>query len=611
MSLEAIFVLCVIVAMLAVLATDRMRPGLTLLLVAIIFMTFGIISPKEMIQGFSNKGMITVAILFLVSEGVRRSGALDYLIKLILPQKKSSVFATQVRMLPIVAVLSSLLNNTAIVVIFAPIVKKWAEFYKMPVKKFLIPLSYATILGGTCTLIGTSTNLVVAGMMDQDGYTMKMFEISHIGIITLIIGLLYIFATSKRWLPNEKEISNRSKDNETKEFYFEFAINTNSPFIGSNVINGHSNLLAQNDIAAIKRNNEFIDISEKEITLEEGDTLLISGRSIHIENLTKTEGITLTSIKDADPDFIKKAEKVVEVVLAPRFPGLRKTLKEFNFQRRYGAAIIAIKKDGKTITSGFEDVKFEEGDDLLLLTDNSFIGAWGESSVFHLMSDVSDYEAPMKKNRKWAALIILILMVAGATCGEYLPRLNGMKLDMFFFASLALFAMTLFKLYPAKKYTKFVSWDVLIAIASAFAISSAMQNSGIADSIANTLINISGSLGPVGMIAALYFVTAIITEFITNNAAAALAYPVALSMANNLGIDPMPFFITICMAASASFSTPIGYQTNLIVQSIGGYKFMDFMKIGVPLSIICLIITTIFVPLIYWGSLTNIPVNLP
>ena len=244
MSLEAIFVLCVIVAMLAVLATDRMRPGLTLLLVAIIFMTFGIISPKEMIQGFSNKGMITVAILFLVSEGVRRSGALDYLIKLILPQKKSTVFATQVRMLPIVAVLSSLLNNTAIVVIFAPIVKKWAEFYKMPVKKFLIPLSYATILGGTCTLIGTSTNLVIAGMMDQDGYTMKMFEISHIGIITLIIGLLYIFATSKRWLPNEKEISNKSKDNETKEFYFEFAINTNSPFIGSNVINGHSNLLS-------------------------------------------------------------------------------------------------------------------------------------------------------------------------------------------------------------------------------------------------------------------------------------------------------------------------------------------------------------------------------
>ena len=610
MGFEAIFVLCTIVAMLIVLATDRMRPGLTLLLVAIIFMALGIISPKEMIQGFSNKGMITVAILFLVSEGVRRSGALDYLIKLILPQRKTSVFSAQLRMLPIVAALSSLLNNTAIVVIFAPIVKKWAEFFKMPVKKLLIPLSYATILGGTCTLIGTSTNLVVYGMMQDKGYDMSMFEISKIGVIALGIGLLFVLLSSKFLLPKEKEKATKNSE-ERKEFYFEFIVNSNSPFINSEVTKGHSSLLAQNDIAAIKRQGDFIEVSDKDITLEEGDILMIPGRSIHIENLTKTEGITLSSIKNADPEFIKRADKVVEVVLAPRFPGLRKTLKEFDFNRKYGASIIAIKKDGKTITSDFENIKFEEGDDLLLLTDNSFISAWGESSVFHLISDVSEYEAPMQKSRKWAALIILVLMVAGASLGDYLPKINGVKLDMFYFSALALFAMTLFKLYPAKKYTKFISWDVLIAIASAFAVSAAMTNSGIAASIANTLINISDSLGPVGMIAALYFVTALITEFITNNAAAALAFPVALAMANNLGVDPMPFFITICMAASASFSTPIGYQTNLIVQSVGGYKFMDFIKAGVPLSIICWAITTIFVPLIYWGSLTSIPTNIP
>ena len=611
MGFEAIFVLCTIVAMLVVLATDRMRPGLTLLLVAIIFMALGIISPKEMIQGFSNKGMITVAILFLVSEGVRRSGALDYLIKLILPQRKTSVFSAQLRMLPIIAALSSLLNNTAIVVIFAPIVKKWAEFFKMPVKKLLIPLSYATILGGTCTLIGTSTNLVVYGMMQEDNYDMSMLEISKIGGITLVIGLLFILFTSRFLLPKDKHKKSSKESEETKEFYFEFIVNRNSPFIGNEVTKGHCSLLAQNDIAAIKREGNFIEISDKDITLEEDDILMIPGRSIHIENLTKTEGITLSSMKNADPDFIKRADKVVEVVLAPRFPGLRKTLKEFDFNRKYGASIIAIKKDGKTITSDFENVKFEEGDDLLLLTDSSFISAWGESSVFHLISDVSEYEAPMQKSRKWAALIILVLMVAGATLGDYLPKINGVKLDMFYFSALALFAMTLFKLYPAKKYTKFISWDVLIAIASAFAVSAAMTNSGIADSIANSLINISGSLGPVGMIAALYFVTTIITEFITNNAAAALAYPVALAMAKNLGVDPMPFFITICMAASASFSTPIGYQTNLIVQSVGGYKFMDFIKAGVPLSIICWAITTIFVPLIYWGSLTSIPTNIP
>lgn len=602
MSFEAIFVLCTLIVMIGVLATDRMRPGLTLLLVAIIFMATGIISPQEMIQGFSNKGMITVAILFLVSEGVRRSGALDYLIKLILPQKKTSVFATQLRMLPIVAGMSSLLNNTAIVVIFAPIIKKWAEFFNMPVKKLLIPLSYATILGGTCTLIGTSTNLVVYGMMqaDENQYDMSMFEISKIGLITLVFGIAYILLTSKWLLPKEKSNNKNADNGERKEFYFEFTINRNSPFIGCEVNKGHCNLLAQNDIAAIKRKGEFIEIADKDIVLEEGDVLMIPGRSIHIENLTKTEGITLSTVKNADPEFVKRADKVVEVVLAPRFPGLRKSLKEFDFQRKYGAAIIAIKKDGKSITSDFDNVKFEEGDDLLLLTDNSFMTAWGESSVFHLISDVSEYEAPMQKSRKWAALIILILMVAGATFGDFLGDLIGIKMDMFYFSALALFSMTLFKLFPAKKYTKFVSWDVLIAIASAFAISTAMQKSHIADAIADSLISISHQLGPMGMIAALYFVTTIITEFITNNAAAALAFPVALSMSESLGLaDPMPFFITICVAASASFATPIGYQTNLIVQSIGGYKFTDYLKVGVPLNILCLIITTIFIPLIY------------
>ena len=287
MGFEAIFVLCTIVAMLIVLATDRMRPGLTLLLVAIIFMALGIISPKEMIQGFSNKGMITVAILFLVSEGVRRSGALDYLIKLILPQRKTSVFSAQLRMLPIVAALSSLLNNTAIVVIFAPIVKKWAEFFKMPVKKLLIPLSYATILGGTCTLIGTSTNLVVYGMMQDKGYDMSMFEISKIGVIALGIGLLFVLLSSKFLLPKEKEKATKNSE-ERKEFYFEFIVNSNSPFINSEVTKGHCSLLAQNDIAAIKRQGDFIEVSDKDIILEDGDILMIPGRSIHIENLTKT-----------------------------------------------------------------------------------------------------------------------------------------------------------------------------------------------------------------------------------------------------------------------------------------------------------------------------------
>ena len=269
MNIEALFVLCTLIVMLIVLATDRMRPGLTLLLVAIIMMLTGIITPSEMVAGFSNKGMITVAILFLVSEGVRRSGALDYMIKSILPQKKTSVARAQLRMLPAVGAISAFLNNTAVVVIFAPIVKKWAQYVGMPMKKFLIPLSYATVLGGTCTLIGTSTNLVVYGMMQQNGYDMKMFELSKVGIIILAVGLIYMLLASKRLLPNEEKAKNSAASEAgQKEFFFELALSENSPFIGEKIDNGHVSLLAQNSISGIRRNNEYIDTADKVIEIE-------------------------------------------------------------------------------------------------------------------------------------------------------------------------------------------------------------------------------------------------------------------------------------------------------------------------------------------------------
>ena len=191
-------------------------------------------------------------------------------------------------------------------------------------------------------------------------------------------------------------------------------------------------------------------------------------------------------------------------------------------------------------------------------------------------------------------------MVVGASFGEYMQKFNELKLDMFFFAAAALFAMTALKLYPAKKYTKFISWDILIAIASAFAIASAMTNSGIADIIATNIISAVKGLGPVAVIAALFLITCICTEFITNNAAAALTFPIALSLAKEMGLDPMPFFITICVAASTGYAVPIGYQTNLIVQSMGGYRFKDFIRFGLPLDILIFITTVIFVSLI-WG----------
>ena len=517
MTFEILFVLIGLAAMLAALIRDKMRPGIVLLSVVVVFMVAGIITPKQMVAGFSNRGMITVALLFLVSEGIRQSGALGTVVKKLLPERGTSVTKAQMRILPIVSAFSAFLNNTPVVVIFAPIIKNWAKRVGLSCTKFLIPLSYATILGGLCTLIGTSTNLVVHGMMMDRGMEgLKMFDLAYIGIPITIAGLIFILLTSKRLLPDERPDSIEDEENETAEE---------------------------------------------------------SGRH------------------------------VVEVVLGSRFPGLKRKLKNFDFKRRYGAEVKEIRQGGQEITENLGEVRLQEGDTLVLIADDAFTRTWGDSSVFLMMTNGKEIPTrPVPAWKKWTALALLIVMIVGATVGE-LPamqeRFPGMKLDMFFFAAVTAVIMAWLKIFPPKKYTKYISWDILITIACAFAISAAMEESGLAALIAEFIKDMAGKLGAWGALALLYLVTLIITELITNNAAAALAFPLALETAAKFGVDPMPFFIAICIAASAGFATPIGYQTNLIVQGAGNYKFTDFLKIGVPMDIIVMVISVGLIPLIW------------
>ncbi len=503
-----------LVAMVIALALDKMRPGMILFSVVVLFLCARILTPKEMVEGFSNQGMITVALLFLISEGVRQSGVLGQLIKRLLPQGKTSVFWAQLRMLPVISFISAFLNNTPVVVIFAPIIKRWAEANKLPATKFLIPLSYATIFGGVCTLVGTSTNLVVQGMILNAGYEgLTMFELGKVGIFVAIAGIIYLLLFSSKLLPDK-----RGDDSETEE------------------------------------------------TEEEG------------------------------------ALYRIEVMLGSRFPGINKQLGEFDFKRHYGAEVKEIRRGGQTYTADLDKEYLRESDTLVLLADDSFIKAWGESSAFVVVANGKDPEPMMSKKKRWLALILLVLMIAGATIGE-LPVVKSafpnINLDMFFFVSVTTVIMAWCKIFPARKYTKYISWDILITIACAFAISKAMINSGVADLVAKFIIGMTNHYGPQVLLAAVFIITNLFTELITNNAAAALAFPLALSISSQLGVSPMPFFVVICMAASSSFSTPIGYQTNLIVQGAGGYKFTDFVRIGLPMNIITFLISIFLIPVMW------------
>ena len=514
--MKVLFVLVILAFLVLALIKDRMRPGLILLSGAVVFMCVGIITPKEMLEGFSNKGMITVALLFLVSEGIRRSGWLEILLRKLLPQGKHvGVRKVETRMLPAVSFISAFLNNTPVVVIFAPMIKRWAEQHGVAATKLLIPLSYATILGGVCTLIGTSTNLVIHGMVIDAGFEgFSMFELGKVGVIIALFGLLYLWLFSDLLLPNERK--------------------------------------------------------ERDFTPSDAAT-----QGMHR----------------------------VEVVLGARFPAINKRIIDFDFKRKYGAIILTLKRGGETfIRHDMRRERFKEGDTLELLADEDFMANWGDSSFFLMVSNGKDPEPTLSPKKRVLAVILPTLMILGATIGE-LPAVReafpGVKIDMFVCAAVVTVIMAWLNMFPARKYTKFISWDILVTIASAFAISRAMQNSGLADAVAEFAVGLSQSHGPVVLLAVVFIVTNLFTELMTNNAAAALAFPLSLAIAQHLGVNPTPFFVTICMAASASFTTPIGYQTNLIVQGVGNYRFADFVKIGLPMNILALIITIIFVPMIW------------
>jgi di/tricarboxylate transporter len=600
LTLESYIVLFAIIVMIIALAKDAMRPGLVLFSAAVFFMAVGIITPNEMAAGFSNKGMLTVGVLFLVSEGVRYSGIMNKLALLSLPKEKKSLPRMLLTIMLPVSALSAFLNNTPVGIIFAPMVKQWAEKLKLSPSKFLIPLSYATIFGGICTLIGTSTNLVVDGMIQENGYKgLSMFELGKIGVIIAFFGWIYLAFIGHFLLNGKNKTSIKNDRIDNKEYYFNLLVTKNSKYIGEVIRKGKISENKNITIVSVERNEQVFNTQYERVVLQENDNLLVCGFEENIENLLSISGLEI--ITQGDIEQIMKIEDLqrIEVVLAPRFPGIGSCLEDFDFYTRYKGIVLAMHRNGSNVVKNLNKERLRPGDSLIILADEEFIENWKDSKIFFLISSKGEMEKPVKTYKIGWTIAILLLMILGATFGQYLPTVRGNAPDMFFFATAAAVIMALLKIFPPKKYAQAISWDVLITIATAFAISKALLNSGAADYIASIAINSVKHMGPVAVLAIIFLLTTIFTEIITNNAAAAIVFPIAMSAAIQMGVDPKPFFITICVAASASFATPVGYQTNLIVQSIGNYKFKDYLRVGIPLNLLAFILTVIFVPM-FW-----------
>ncbi|MGB5426641.1 MAG: SLC13 family permease [Gammaproteobacteria bacterium] len=585
---EAWLTLSVVAGCFAMMAFTRVSPdiimsaGLTVLLVS------GVLLPEEALAGFANQGMLTVAVLYIVVSGLTETGAVGWIVQHILGQPRNTRHA-QVRLMAPAAVLSAFLNNTPVVAVFMPAVKVWARRNKLSLSKLLIPLSYASIVGGTCTLIGTSTNLVVNGLLiDQLGLPgLGMFDLAWIGVPISVSVLLFVLLFSGRLLPDRKEPLVHSDS--MREYTAEMMVQEGSPLEGCCIEKAGLRSLPGLFLAEIERDDAILPAVEPRERLEANDRLIFVGAIESVVDLHRIHGLAPATDQVMKLEGARKDRSFFEAVLSDTCPLVGKSVCEGRFRTRYHAVIIALARNGVRLRGKIGDMVLRAGDTLLLEARPDFIDQQGRSRDFLLVSEVGGFHPPNHKGAPMA-LAIIIGMVALAASG---------LLSMLEAALVAAGLMIVSGCTSGRVARQAPDWQVLVVIATSFGVGAALQKSGAAGVLADSIISLAGG-NPWATLVLVFIATALLTAIATNNVAAVLAFPIALSAAHHMNVDVLPFAITIMVAASASFATPIGYQTNLMVYNAGGYRFADFVRIGLPLTLLVGLVSVGLVPLI-WG----------
>jgi di/tricarboxylate transporter len=580
------FTMITVALMFVMLAKTRIPPEWICLGTLVLLLGAGILTDKEAVEGASNRGMLTVGILFVVAGAFQETGAIGMLTFLLSPRIKSRP-AAMLRMMPIVTLLSAFLNNTPVVAIFIPAVKAWAKKIKIPVSKLMIPLSYSAVFGGTCTLIGTSTNLVVSGIIEKDmGVKIALFEISKVGVPFALIMFVLVTIMSLLILPERSSAIEQMGD--PKHYTTEMIVGTGSPLIGKTL--QQAALTEENDINLIEiiRGGNSIAATDYDMKLEEDDRLVFAGVLDMVSEVQKIKGLTpvmdhLFEIETSRPDRC-----FVEAVVSNSNRFIGRSIVGSHFRTLYDAVIVAISRGGNQLSGSLGNVILEEGDTLLLETNPQFYLRNKNSQDFHLISQLEESAAP-RYDKAVLACVVLVGMIFSATF---------FGIGMFTASAIAAAVLLITRCITFSQAYKSVDMQVLLVIIAAFGIGKAMEKTGAAAFIANFMVGLGGG-SPWMALSMLYITTSILTEMVTNNAAALILWPISLAMANQMGVDWTPFAFAIMMGASASFATPIGYQCNMMVFGPGGYRFSDFLKIGIPMNLFGWIICSILIPIIW------------
>lgn len=593
MTWDAALTLAMIAMVFGLLAFTRVAPDLIFLAALTVLLTFEVITPAEAFAGLGNTGLITIAVLYVVAAGLQETGVMSALAGKLLGRPKSIAMA-QFRMMAPVTAMSALLNNTPIVMMWLPVLDEWAKKYRISPSKLMLPLSYAAIFGGCCTILGTSTNLVITGLLAEEAPDVRaigLFEIAWVGLPCALIGIGYVLVASRWLLPDRRGVDQELSN--PKEYTVEMLIEPGSPLIGQTIEQAGLRHLRGMFLMEINRGEEVLPAVSPQTRLLVDDRLVFVGIVESVVELQRIRGLTPATNQVFKLDSPRETRVLIEAVVSDTCPLVGQTIRDGRFRTVYNAVIIAVSRNGERIRKKIGDIVLKPGDVLLLETLPSFLDQQRHSRDFYLVSRIEGYTAPRHRRAKIAAGIFLGMIIAAG---------SG-KIDLLYASMIAAGLMIITRCITSNVARSHVRWEVLIAIAASFGMGEAMMKTGLAGEIATTIIGQVGN-HPFTALLVIYFLASIITEVLTNNAAAVLMFPIGLSTATSLEVSILPFAIAIMLAASFGFATPLGYQTHMMVYGPGGYRFSDFLRMGVPLNIALGLVAVLLIPL-FWPFLPS------
>lgn len=545
---------------------------------------------RGVLSVFSNGAPLTIACMFVLSAGLERTGAIDAMGRFFTRIAGKSELRVLLVLMTMGAVLSAFVNNTPIVVVFLPIVLAHARANDLKASKLLIPLSFASILGGTCTLTGTSTNLIIDGVAQEYGQpAFGMFELTKLGIVYAIIGFFYLITIGRKLLPDRSSLAELLDARASREFLTQFQVEPGSALVGKTLTETLIKHFPSAQVLEVKRRGRVLQTPLDSLTIRERDRLLITLRGTSFQRLKEQEGIRFEEQRGMNLTKLEDRElKLLEAIIGPRSTLVGKTLEQIGLRRLHGINVLAIHRQGENLKKELSKLRLQYGDTLLMEGPPDAIAELQEKRQFVSITDAPDISVDPTK--VWIGAGIALAFVLAASFKVLgIPAL----------AILAAIAMILGRCLTTQQAYQAVQWNIVFLIFGMLALGLAMDQSGAAAQLVGVIMKIFGGFSPVVVLSVIYLLSSTLTELISNNAVAALITPIVIGIAEQLGVDPRPFIVAMMFGCSASFATPIGYQTNTYVYGAGGYRFTDFPKVGVPLNLLLWIVATLLIPLLW------------